>query len=189
MEDLQLKQLISRYRGIKEADRYFQYKLDTIQPLIESARTILNSSPIGFGECALLSASWAAYLQDNFSIPAVVVAGDLNINGVMVFKTNKNLPALKKTGKLIKGTWGGHCWIEIDGYIGDLSVFRTAYSIDGASVLKEFILSTFCPSRGAMLCPKGELPSGMKYVPKYVLKNSQINGLVGGMAYKLENNI
>ena len=86
---------------------------------------------------------------------------------------------------MISSSWSSHCWIEVDGWIGDLSVFRTAYQIEGPSVLKDFIISSFGQNRGALLCQQQDLPPRMKYVPKYVLKDNQIDGLISGLAHSM----
>lgn len=86
---------------------------------------------------------------------------------------------------MISSSWSSHCWIEVDGWIGDLSVFRTAYQAEGPSVLKDFIISSFGQNLGALLCQQQDLPSGMKYVPKYVLKDNQIDGLISGLAHSM----
>jgi hypothetical protein len=104
MREKKIAQLIARHRGVKDADEYSAFNLLSPDALIESSREIMSNSPIGFGECALLSASWAVYLQDYYSIPAIVVAGDLKIGGVTVFKTKKNIPSSSKKGKIINDT-------------------------------------------------------------------------------------
>ena len=184
-----LKQLIVRSRGVEEATSFTDYRLASPQPVLESAQEILSNVQPYFGACAMLSAAWAGYLQDNHSIPAIVVAGDLKIVGKKIFRCKKNLPKPTKAGKLVAGNWDGHCWIEIDGYIGDLSLFRTAYAIEGASVLKEFVVSNFGLGRGALLSSEKDLPKGMQYIPKFVLKDNQINGLIAGMMYQLDKDI
>lgn len=187
MQDKILKQLISVSRGISEAERYFNYKLENTQILTETAIEIMSNIPPMFGACANLSASWAGILQDHHSIPAIVVTGDLEIRGTKVFKCENNLPEASKSEKLIAGKWDGHCWIEIDGIIGDLSIFRTAYAINGPSLLKDYIVSNFGLGRGVMIGGSNELPDGMQYIPKFVLKDSQINGLIAGMGYQLKH--
>lgn len=189
MREKLVRQLITRYRGLSAADEYFSYRLENLDVLASTAKKFMSIIPPSFGECAQMSASWAGYLQDKHSIPAIVVAGDLKISGKKVFKCTKNLPDAKKTQKFITGKWNGHCWIEIDGYIGDLSIFRTAYAINGSSVLKDFIISNFGFGRGAMLSPYQDLPEGMQYKPKFILKDNQINALIAGMSYKIENSI
>ena len=185
MQKNNVNQLISRYRGVEDAQQYLDFTLDEPQKLLDVARDIMRNVPPTFGACAMLSAMWAGYLKDHFSIPAIVVAGDLKISGKTIFKCKKNLPEPSKSGKVISSSWSGHCWIEVDGWIGDLSVFRTAYQIDGPSVLKEFIISSFGQNRGALLCQQQDLPLGMKYVPKFVLKDNQIDSLISGMAHSL----
>jgi hypothetical protein len=182
-----IKQLISRGRGVEEAEIYELFILENPQALGDSAQELMSNIPPTFGACAMISSIWAAYLKDHFSIPAIVVAGDLKISGRTIFKCKKNLPDPTKSGNIISANWDGHCWIEIDGWIGDLSIFRTAYQIQGASHLKEFILSNFGSGKGALISPKSDLPTGMKYIPKYVLKESQIDSLVHGLSHQMEN--
>lgn len=189
MPNLTIKQLISCGRGINDAERFEQFTLQSPQVLAETAQEIMSNIPPSFGACAMISSMWAAYLNDNYSIPAIVVAGDLKVKGKTIFKCKKNLPEPTKSGSIISANWDGHCWMEIDGWIGDLSIFRTAYQIQGVSHLKEFVLSNFGSGKGAFLCRKNDLPTGMKYIPQYVLKDTQIDYLVGGLAYQMENGI
>lgn len=184
-----IKQLISRGRGVEEAERYELFTLEYPQNLGNSARELMSNIPPTFGACAMISAMWAAYLKDHFSIPAIVVAGDLKVSGKTIFKCKNNLPDPTKSGNIVSANWDGHCWIEIDGWIGDLSIFRTAYQIQGASYLKEFIISNFGTGRGALIGLKSDLPTEMKYIPKYVLKESQIDSLVRGLSHQIENGI
>lgn len=184
-----INQLIARYRGAEDAKRYQLYSIDSQKAFAESAKEIMQNIPPTFGACAMLSAAWAAYLQDIYDIPAIVVAGDLKIGNSRIFKCKTNLPGFEEKSKaVINKKWDGHCWIEADGYIGDLSIFRTAYSIDGRSILKSFILKEFGSGRGAMLSPYQQLEEiGMKYVPKYVLTERQINGLIRGLEYMVND--
>ena len=183
-----LKQLISRYRSSAEAETYFAYRLESPQVLAEAARGIMSNVPPMPGSCALLSASWAGFLRDHHSIPAIVIAGDLKIGRTRVFTCKKNLPSTGKSGTIVPERWDGHCWIEVDGHIGDLSIFRTAYAIAGPNILKDYIVSKFGLGKGAMLCRHGGLPEGMRYIPKFVLTDSQVNGLIAGTASLLDNN-
>lgn len=186
VRDKELKQLISRSRGVSEADKFFAFKMETPQDLMETANEILSQTPPLFGACAQLNSSWAGLLKEHYSMPVVVVAGDLKISGTRVFKCTKKLAEGGKSGKVKTGQWDGHCWIEIDGYIGDLSIFRTAYAIAAPSVLQNFVVSNFGYGRGGLICRHNELPNGMQYIPKLVLKDSQINSFIGGMAHLLQ---
>ncbi|WP_300181691.1 hypothetical protein [uncultured Aliivibrio sp.] len=184
-----INQLVNRYRGESEANEYSHFNLKHPQPLLESARELLSIVPPSMGACAPLSAAWAQMLRDKYDIPAIVVAGDFKVLGKRIFKCKTNLPESNLGGKVINKKWDGHCWIEIDGYIGDLSIFRTAYSLNHPSVLKEFVESTFGSGRGAFLAPYSDVPKGMKYEAKYVLTDKQIAGLLGGLSYQLEQRI
>ena len=181
-----LRRLISRFRGDAEVDTYFGYDLDCPRVLEDSAQEILELVPPRFGHCALLSASWAGYLRSRYAMPAVVIAGDLQIQGSKIFECGQNLPEPTKAGRLVVREWDGHCWIEIGGSVGDLSIFRTAYAIDRPSVLKEFVVSSFGLGRGALISPIEALPAKMRYTPKFVLTDNQIEGLIAGMHHQLE---
>ena len=180
--DKTLSQLITRYLGKDEAKKYHEYALENVDPLGEAAKIILSTFPDTIGLCASLSAAWTAYLQDKYEIPAITVAGDLKIGKVKVFKSKTNVPSSVKSGKSKNKVWDGHCWIEIDGLIGDLSIFRTAYSISYPSVLKEFVIRKFGSGKGVLVSSHKDLEEkGMKYIPRYVLNEHQINPLIRGL--------
>ena len=187
MRNCALKHLITMGRGVSEAEAYESYILNNPQLLAATARELMAAIPPTFGACAMMSATWAGFLKDRYSIPAIVVAGDLAISGTRIFKCTKNLPDVEKSGRLVTGNWDGHCWIEIDGFIGDLSIFRTAYAVNGPSILKDFVILNFGYGRGAMLSPHEQVPEGMQYIPRFVLNDNQMNGLIAGMRYQLEN--
>jgi hypothetical protein len=52
--------------------------------------------------------------------------------------------------------------------------------------LKEFILKTYGVDHKILFSSLGGLPSGIEYVPKFVLTDSQIDGLVGGLGHQLQ---
>lgn len=189
MQNPTIRQLIVRARGVEEAEKFENFSMESPLVLSKTAQELMSNTRPSFGACAMISSIWAAYLNDHFSIPAIVVAGDLKISGKTIFKCKKNLPEPTASGNIVSAKWDGHCWIEIDGWIGDLSIFRTAYQIQGSSHLKNFVLSNFGKEKGALICSKTELPNEMKYIPKYVLKDNQINSLVCGLAYQVENDI
>lgn len=188
MRNKTLKPLITSAYSLQEAENYFKFQLDDPNVLASSANEILSNVPHSFGACAMLSAVWAAILRDRYSIPAIAVAGDLKINNETIFQCNNNIPE-KSTGNEKPEIWDGHCWIEINNYIGDLSIFRTAYATSEPSVLKEFILSKFGNGKGCLLCSHQELDKmEMKYLPKFVLNESQITGLIQGLRELKEEN-
>lgn len=186
-QTIKFREECAKYRGVKESEIYDDFTLHGYEEIQKGVQGILATVPPSFGACAPLSASLAAYLRDHYDIPAV--AGDLKIESTRVFKCKKNIPTPGKSGKVINKSWDGHCWVEIDDFICDVSVFRTAYTIDNLSVLKSFILSNFGQGRGAILSPIEDLPSGMKYIPKYVLTDNQIDALIAGVGQMLDGKI
>lgn len=182
-----IKQLISRTRGVEAAEYFDSFFLGSPDPLDQSAMDILSKAPSSFDSSAMLSAMWVAYLKENYAIPAVVVLGDIKVSGKTIFKCKKNLPEPTVSADLISANYTGHCWIEIDGWIGDLSIFITAYNTHGASHLKDFILSHFGENKGALISHKDDLPAGMKYMPKFVLNDHQVNNLVNGFLLLIKN--
>lgn len=189
MRNRLLYPLISQYRGQTEANSYINYNINNINIVGKAIQDCLASVPPSFGACTMLSSYLAGYLKDDFGIPAIVLAGDLEINGTTVFHCKENLPAFDKPGEITSAIWEGHSWVEIDNYIIDISIFRSAYSIDRPSILKSYIIETFGNGRGAILSPVNELPHGMNYIPKYILNDTQINGLVASLAHKLKHGI
>jgi hypothetical protein len=184
-----LRRLIVKSLGAKKASEYFAYRLDGYNAVSEAASEIMSSVPPSFGSCVLISSAWAGLLSDHFNIPAVVVAGSLKIDGKYVFKYEGELPKPTKSNSAIEMTWSGHCWIEIDGKVGDLSIFRTAYSIQRPSRLKDFVISNFGYGRGAFLASISELPKGLKYEPNSVLTNEQVNMFISSLSYQIEKGI
>lgn len=181
-----LRELVQKSLGSKKAQEYFNFKIKSFEEIVQSARTIMSYVPPTFGSCVLISSAWAGFLSDHCAIPAVVVAGDLTIDGKFVFKYEEALPKPTKTNSVIIKSWSGHCWIEIDGVIGDLSIFRTAYAITGPSRLKNFILNTFGQGRGALITGLRDLPPAMIYTPKEVLNDDQVDMFIGSLSYQLE---
>lgn len=184
-----LRRLIVKSLGAKKATEYFDYRLDGYSAMSEAASEIMSSIPPNFGSCVLLSSAWAGVLLDHFNIPSVVVAGSLKIDGKYAFRYEGELPKPTKSNSITEMTWSGHCWIEIDGRVGDLSVFRTAYSIQGPSRLKEFIISNFGYGRGAFIAPISEMPIGLKYVPESVLSIDQVDMFISSLSYQIEDGI
>lgn len=180
-----LLSLIARDRSTADAERFRHYRLVDPTPVMEFGRQLLDNTPVLHGACAGMSAMWAAGLTDRYNIPAVVVAGDLIINGRPAFLSQCNLP--DGTEQVDSGTWNGHCWVQADDMICDASIFRTARTRPDGSHLKAFIDEHFGLHRGLMVCSATELArGGMHYVPKYVLNETQITGLIRGLHHQIK---
>jgi hypothetical protein len=178
--------LIRRDRGQQDEEQFSKFRISDTQPFTDTACEFLAHTPAIFGRCAPMSAAWAALLRDHHGIPAVVVAGDLMLERCPAFVCDRNIPAPSKAATEMEN-WDGHCWIEVDGRVGDISVFRTARVIDRPSVLKDFIERHFGLHRGMMLVERSALDAiQMDYVPKYVLTEAQITGLILGMRHEIQ---
>ncbi|MTT52008.1 hypothetical protein F1529_05845 [Alcanivorax sp. VBW004] len=187
MQENILRKLIARDRGLQVLHDYSSYEMADPQNFMSSAKELLETVPPRFGDCVMMSSLWAILLRDKYSIPAITIAGDLKIQGKPVFKCKKNVPSPKQGQRVSNHNWQGHCWVGVNGYIGDLSVFRTAYSIVGPSLLKDYIISNFGRGRGGFLSPIDELPSGMKFVPKYVLTPKQEDNQVNAFYHLMDS--
>ena len=187
LRSAELKSLIARSFGKTEAEAFFNYQLKSLKPLADSARQLMREVPPFSGACVMISSSWVSFLREEYSIPAVVVAGDLKISGKPLFKYKEKLPIPANSNKVSAVKWDGHCWIEIDGLIGDLSIFRTAYSLASPNILTDFITSKFGLGRGALVSSKEQLPPGMQYVPRYVLNDNQVECFTASLAYYVDN--
>jgi hypothetical protein len=180
-----LTSLIERDRGPAEAALYKAFSLADPQELGGVGFEVLKNLPPLFGKCAQMSALWAKILRDRDGIPAVVVAGDFLINGHAAFLCSENVAHPNDERRQLD--WTGHCWIEVDGWLGDVSIFRTAGAIEQPSVLKSFIHGRFGTSAGLMVVERAKLDAmGMRYIAKHVLTDEQISGLVTGMRIELQ---
>lgn len=181
MRENKLREIIYRDCGEEEYLKYSSAIGISVHDLSEAASRTLASIPPTFGSCVMVSAALAAALEVYYSIPAIVVAGDLKINGFDVFKCKNNIPMPTREERTTSETWDGHCWVETDGIICDLSIFRTAYAMEHPSRLKSFILSKYGEGKGALLSPLNDIPQGMEFTPKYVLNEARISGVLGGL--------
>jgi hypothetical protein len=120
---------------------------------------------------------WAAMLQDALSLPAYCVAGDLYVRGRMVFGSTD--PNVAQCLSESSDAWDGYCWLALGRYVGDISVFRTAYAQPQGSNLRQAVLDEFGLGRGLFLMHYSDaLTTGFDYRPKYVVRESEITTLI-----------
>ncbi len=81
-----IKQLISIADGVITAHEYCTYKVTNLDILQKTVKTVLHDIPIEYAKCVPMSSILAAYLLDNHNIPAIVIAGDLKIQGEKCFQ-------------------------------------------------------------------------------------------------------
>lgn len=178
-----LQDIITRDRGAEAYTEYAAYQITSPDVIVETARRTLVSISPAFGSCVMISAGFVAALKSQ-GVPAVVILGDLLIDGDYAFKCRGNIPGATYDGEVVNATWDGHAWVLIGDVICDLSIFRTAYAIQQPSRLKAFITRHFGAGKGALMCAPDSLPPGMEFVPQFALKDDQIFGLLEGLSYQ-----
>lgn len=125
----ELHGLIARALGASDAERFVRFQLKDVGVLTQTARSLLSLVAPMPGACLMLSASWALFLREKHAIPAVAVAGDLKVRDEWIFRGTDALPSTGRNENVVRGKWRGHCWIEVSDFVGDLSLFRTAYAL------------------------------------------------------------
>ncbi|MEH2006476.1 hypothetical protein [Nostoc sp.] len=126
-----------------------------------------------------MSAMWTAMIRDNTNIPVHMIAGSLDMRGRRIFGNDKNMHEINDAFSKSNLDWDGHCWVVFGDDIGDISLFRTAYSQESPEWLRNIIRTQFGEGRGMVLAPPSKmLENGLVYTPRYVLKNSEITGLI-----------
>lgn len=176
-----LQEIITRDRGLDAYREYAQCEISDINVVAQAARQTLGMIQPSLGSCVMVSAGFVAILK-SVGIEAVVILGDLKIDGRFIFECRGNIPGASYDGEVVNATWDGHAWVVIGDLVCDLSIFRTAYALPHPSLLKSFINHHFSDGRGALLCPPGAIPQGMEFVPKYVLNDDQIHGILEGLS-------
>jgi hypothetical protein len=153
--------------------------------IAEAGRLVLAKVPPLLGHCALLSAAWSVVLRNQQSLPAIVVVGDLSVDNRVVFVASGNFPQCSDPGLIEDTSWEGHCWVDVGGYIGDISVFRTAYASPPQHHLSQFVSARFGPGRGLLLATAPQMAQmNLQYEPRYVLTDVQVQALIAGLQYQ-----
>lgn len=177
-----LRDIIIRDRGQEAYADYVSYQANDLKLIAETATRTLASIPRAAGHCVMIIAGFVAALRAS-DVPAVVILGDLLIDGKHVFRCYDNLPR-PTHDEIIDTTWDGHAWVMIGESICDLSIFRTAYELAQPNRLSDYILKYFGAGKGAFMCYPNQLPPGMEFVPKFALTDDQIYGLLEGLSHQ-----
>lgn len=161
-----ITQIISECRDSGDANRYIDYTLPSQSILDYTCKKVLKSVPMMENSCALLSALWAIYLNDFYKIPAVVVLGDFKVDGNTLYECSKKPEEPQSSGDIVECKFQGHCWVEIDNYICDLSIFMTAQS--NKHFLEHLIQKFGYNHINGIVIKHDKLPVVVEYNPKYV---------------------
>jgi hypothetical protein len=150
-----------------------------IKVVTNEALDILKNIPYKPFMCLPMSALLYAMLKDKHSLNPQLVTGDLSFGDNFIFKQDFSL----KTGdhstfKL----WAGHAWVELDGYVFDLSFFRSLYSSEFIKPYKNDLINILGTGRGLMVCAGREIAEvRLKYHPVDILEDDMATGILQGM--------
>lgn len=146
--------------------------------LANVGRQLLSVFPPIPGACLLMSALYAARLQELVAGPILVIAGGLSVGSEHVFGAGGQFDG--KRFDQSNPSWDGHAWVELGDLVADVSIFRTAYSGQSHPLLRESIAKTYGRGRGLMIRRSGDASDGLTYEPQYVLTEDQVTGLARG---------
>lgn len=161
-----------------------------IEKIVEIAKHVLVLFPPKPGACALMTALWVSFLRSETNFPVHALVGSLFIDDECIYgpkiSDQQNQPMFDNSNL----DWDGHCWLLLGNFIGDISIFRTAYSKYSPPKLRDKIQSTFGPNKGILLCPVDQcMDMGITYKPLYSLKDCEIEKLVMGASLFVESNL
>ncbi|MGY3301808.1 hypothetical protein ACVK1X_001086 [Pseudomonas sp. PvR086] len=155
-----LVDIIIRDRGAEAYSDYAGFQITDPDVIVSAARQTLESIPPSFGSCVMVSAGFTAILKSQ-KIPAVVVLGELLINGQYAFECRGNIPGATYEGEFVDAKWDGHAWVMLAGVLCDLSIFRSAYATKTPSNLKTFISQQFGEGNACRHAQRSTVPSGL----------------------------
>jgi hypothetical protein len=177
-----LLEMIARTYSPEEAERFRRYDLTDFdrQTLIDAGRFVLETVPWSrsANACAHMSALWAAAVRDNSQVPVHAVSGNLSINGRRIYHSDESPAALRAAFSQSSLAYDGHFWIAVPGGVGEVALFRSAYSQPEGHWLRTLVTEEFGPKRGLLF---GPVAPNMSYTPKFVLTDTEITSLIKAM--------
>jgi hypothetical protein len=176
-------EMVATAIGEVGARRWSSYLLHDPMHLAGAIRGLHAEVKPSSGQCAMLSATLASYLSEELMLPAVVVAGDLHAAGRAVFVLGESrLPECTGDVSFQVVEWPGHCWVDVGGYLCDISLFRSAYAVDPSHHLATFVRRQFGGRRGAVIGDPSEMADqGLTYTPRQVLTGDVVAALWAGV--------
>ena len=149
--------------------------LDTVKGAIEEVLNKISHAPF---QCLQLSAFLYDRLKHKHGIDCSIVAGNLQFRDTIIFKQDFSLSGFKNESLQ---DWAGHAWLELNGYIIDLSLFRTLYHDAFTKPCKNEMISIFGAGRGAIIASRQELQgNGLIYTPIETLTDKVAMGIISG---------
>ena len=187
--ELKLRETLKTVFTEKEVQSFFSYHLTNEDKAFikEAVIGVLKIVPANAFNCAMLNGLLGAIISDHSNIPVAVIAGHLDYSSRRLFNCSRPFP-YSTDKKEINEEWDGHCWVELNNLIIDISIFRTIYYGQVPEDLYNEIVTKFGEGRGALLCSANEMINQeFNYIPCYSLTNDQISGLVLGAQTIIQN--
>lgn len=180
-----LQELILKSRP-EEPESSFAYSPNDsdLEALERVGRSVLENVPYVPGACAIMSALYCARVQASTKAPAFVAAGALALGreGSTVFFGGEKGFDGQAVFSRSDLSWDGHCWVMLGDFIADVSLFRTAYSLESPPALAQHVSNQFGQGRGLLICRAQDAAEnlGLHYRPQYILTEQQITNLLLG---------
>ncbi len=155
-----------------------------VKEILESTNSIGNS-------CLYLSAFLVAMINDHTTLSAKFITGSLKLNELVVYN-HSPVKLLLEGQESLLNNWDGHSWIEISGFIIDLSIFRTIFSSKTDLKIQEAFKIIQRDYDGYIIEKKINLiEKGLVYTIKEELTNENANVLIqnAGNIGLIKNNI
>ncbi|WP_435254278.1 hypothetical protein [Tenacibaculum sp. A30] len=151
----------------------YQLNKKDYETIIEySSFIIQNTKNIAFN-CANISALIKAVITDNHNIPAKMIAGHFNYQGKRLFNCTSNIP-FDYSKKVLNEIWDGHCWVQIEDYILDLTITKSS-KISFPQLKKEHILFESIENLRN---------NEIIYTPVFTIEDKVIDGLIKGFNFQ-----
>lgn len=147
------------------------------QQILKSVVTdVLENTPYQPFLCLPMSAILYTVLKDIHGLDPNLVTGNLLYNGHHIFKQDFSISKAKDREFQY---WSGHCWVEVDGLICDLSFFRTLYSDEFNKPFKHKLIEKFGEGKGCLIGPAADMPY-LIYEPIEYLHDDLATGIIKG---------
>jgi len=177
-----LRELITASFDAAAADAWSKFTVGEADKLVlhEAALKVLKVFPGRMpGQCALMSALYSLALEKLGSQRGYVAAGSLYIDGKRVFGEDKEFDG-KELFSESNLDWDGHAWVIYGDWLADVSVCRTA-DAGSPRILSKYIAKELGKGKGFLACRMAAMdPSGIRYVPQYVLTQDQVDAVGHG---------
>jgi hypothetical protein len=155
---------------------------ETLNALKSAINETLAGMPHAPFLCLPLSAILYALLKDKHGIESSFVTGSLSFKNAIIFKSDFSISG---TNNASLQTWAGHAWIELDGFITDLSLFRTIYSDSFTKPCKDELISKFGLGRGAIIASRQAMKDdGLIYEPAEALTDDDATDISAVLKYQ-----